>query len=198
MMVSPVRYLLDNAMPSGCGFFIDLFADEAYFIRQFSSQTKERFPPMPPRITARDEACIHLVKKGMKNKEIATQLKLVEGSVKNRLRKIFSILDIESRLELIKLDLPSLEDKEEQGKEVQEKQIPAGFLRLTAKEKEIAVLKANRIGNKEIAERLNTTVWMIKSYCTRIYDKMGVASVAELAVMLNGVDFKPEPPGYTA
>lgn len=54
-------------------------------------------------LSVRERSVVSLVKRGLRNKEIAAELGLTEGTVKVHLHKIFSKLDIRSRTELIVL-----------------------------------------------------------------------------------------------
>ena len=66
---------------------------------------------------------------------------------------------------------------------------PTVFAALTAREYEIVCLAAERLSNREIAERLYLTEGSVKQYVTKIYAKLGLtgdsrAKRAALADML--------------
>src|SRR4029077_15628080 len=56
---------------------------------------------------------------------------------------------------------------------------------LTAREKEIAILAAERLQSKEIADRLSLSVRTVNNHLQRIYVKLGVTSRTELAAALS-------------
>lgn len=57
---------------------------------------------------------------------------------------------------------------------------------LTKREREVAVLAASGITSKDIAERLFVSVRTVDNHLGRVYDKLGIASRAELAEILAG------------
>ena len=57
---------------------------------------------------------------------------------------------------------------------------------LTKREREVAVLAASGITSKDIAERLFVSVRTVDNHLGRVYDKLGIASRAELAVIMAG------------
>jgi len=57
---------------------------------------------------------------------------------------------------------------------------------LTKREREVAVLAASGITSKEIAERLFVSVRTVDNHLGRVYDKLGIASRAELAEIMAG------------
>jgi DNA-binding CsgD family transcriptional regulator len=57
---------------------------------------------------------------------------------------------------------------------------------LTKREREVAVLAARGITSKDIAERLFVSVRTVDNHLGRVYDKLGIASRAELAEMMAG------------
>ena len=56
---------------------------------------------------------------------------------------------------------------------------------LTKREREVAVLAASGITSKDIAERLFVSVRTVDNHLGRVYDKLGIASRAELAEILD-------------
>ena len=58
---------------------------------------------------------------------------------------------------------------------------------LTAREQEIAILAAERLQSKEIADRLSLSVRTVNNHLQRIYVKLGVTSRTELAAALAAV-----------
>ncbi len=54
-----------------------------------------------PLLTHREEEVVHLVADGLKNREIAQQLKVKEHSIRNYIYRIFEKLGVSSRVELI-------------------------------------------------------------------------------------------------
>jgi DNA-binding NarL/FixJ family response regulator len=54
-----------------------------------------------PLLTRREEEVVHLVADGLKNREIAQQLKVKEHSIRNYIYRIFEKLGVSSRVELI-------------------------------------------------------------------------------------------------
>jgi DNA-binding NarL/FixJ family response regulator len=52
-------------------------------------------------LTRREEEVVHLIADGLKNREIAQQLKVTEHSVRNYIYRIFEKLGVSSRVELI-------------------------------------------------------------------------------------------------
>ena len=59
---------------------------------------------------------------------------------------------------------------------------------LTAREQEIAILAAERLQSKEIADRLSLSVRTVNNHLQRIYVKLGVTSRTELAAALAAYD----------
>ena len=57
---------------------------------------------------------------------------------------------------------------------------------LTKREREVAVLAASGITSKDIAERLFVSVRTVDNHLGRVYDKLGIASRAELAEVMAG------------
>ncbi len=57
---------------------------------------------------------------------------------------------------------------------------------LTKREREVAVLAATGITSKDIADRLFVSVRTVDNHLGRVYDKLGISSRAELAVILAG------------
>jgi DNA-binding CsgD family transcriptional regulator len=60
----------------------------------------------------------------------------------------------------------------------------AALHRLTRREREVANLVASGMSRRQMGAILGTTEWVIKNYLLSIYDKLGVSSKLELAVML--------------
>jgi DNA-binding NarL/FixJ family response regulator len=58
-------------------------------------------PDGMPLLTRREEEVVHLVADGLKNREIAEQLRVKEHSVRNYIYRIFEKLGVSSRVELI-------------------------------------------------------------------------------------------------
>ena len=58
-------------------------------------------PEGMPLLTRREEEVVHLVADGLKNREIAQQLKVKEHSIRNYIYRIFEKLGVSSRVELI-------------------------------------------------------------------------------------------------
>jgi DNA-binding CsgD family transcriptional regulator len=56
---------------------------------------------------------------------------------------------------------------------------------LTKREREVAVLAASGITSKDIAERLYVSVRTVDNHLGRVYDKLGIASRAELAEIID-------------
>jgi DNA-binding CsgD family transcriptional regulator len=52
---------------------------------------------------------------------------------------------------------------------------------LSPREREIALLVAHGLQNKEVAERLHISVWTVNTHLRRIFGKLGVSSRAALA-----------------
>jgi len=68
------------------------------------TQTKQlqiNNPEGMPLLTRREEEVVHLVADGLKNREIAQQLKVKEHSIRNYIYRIFEKLGVSSRVELI-------------------------------------------------------------------------------------------------
>jgi DNA-binding NarL/FixJ family response regulator len=68
------------------------------------TQTKQlqiNNPEGMPLLTRREEEVVHLVADGLKNREIAEQLKVKEHSIRNYIYRIFEKLGVSSRVELI-------------------------------------------------------------------------------------------------
>lgn len=61
--------------------------------------------PADERLTPRMEEIRHLVKQGMSNKQIARQLNLSEGTVKNYLTDIFRMLQVSNRTQAARSDI---------------------------------------------------------------------------------------------
>ena len=59
---------------------------------------------------------------------------------------------------------------------------------LTRREREVAVLAASGITSKDIADRLFVSVRTVDNHLGRVYDKLGVASRAELADIMAGAN----------
>jgi DNA-binding CsgD family transcriptional regulator len=64
--------------------------------------------------------------------------------------------------------------------------IPDEPVALTKREREVAVLAASGITSKDIAERLFVSVRTVDNHLGRVYDKLGIASRAELAEIMAG------------
>jgi two-component system, NarL family, nitrate/nitrite response regulator NarL len=62
----------------------------------------------------------------------------------------------------------------------------ARLARLTAREREIAMLVGAGAANKEIAHRLDVTERTVKAHLTAIFRKLGIADRLRLALALNG------------
>jgi DNA-binding CsgD family transcriptional regulator len=62
----------------------------------------------------------------------------------------------------------------------------AGPIALTRREREIAVLAAQGLGNREIAERLFISKRTAENHLARVFEKFGIASRAELVRLLDG------------
>jgi two-component system nitrate/nitrite response regulator NarP len=62
-------------------------------------QAEERAASAPP-LTRRERELIELVRQGLKNRDIATELGVTEGTVKVYLHAIFDKLQVENRTEL--------------------------------------------------------------------------------------------------
>jgi len=60
---------------------------------------RDSFAPL----TERERAIVALVERGLRNKEVAAELGLTEGTVKVHLHKIFDKLGIQSRMDLVLL-----------------------------------------------------------------------------------------------
>ena len=54
----------------------------------------------PPKLTRREESVVRLVVQGRANREIASELKLSEHTIKNYLFRIFDKLGVSNRVEL--------------------------------------------------------------------------------------------------
>jgi len=57
-------------------------------------------------------------------------------------------------------------------------------MNLTSRELEVADLVAQAMSNKDIARRLGIGVGTVKAYLHSIYDKLGVRSRVQLAVLM--------------
>jgi DNA-binding NarL/FixJ family response regulator len=57
---------------------------------------------------------------------------------------------------------------------------------LTNREREIALLAADGLASRVVAERLYVSVRTVENHLGRIYTKLGVASRAELAEVVRG------------
>lgn len=62
--------------------------------------------------------------------------------------------------------------------------IPIDPVALTGREREIALLAADRIPAKEIAERLFISARTVTNHLQRVYEKLGVSSRQQLAAAL--------------
>lgn len=69
----------------------------------YTLSDKDNGDPLKP-LSPREKAIAALVQQGLRNKEVATELGLTEGTVKVHLHKIFDKLGIKSRTELILLE----------------------------------------------------------------------------------------------
>ena len=76
-----------------------------------AQEAEEGAPPLSPdaprapfdALSARERAVASLVQRGLRNKEVASELGLTEGTVKVHLHKVFDKLGIRGRTELILL-----------------------------------------------------------------------------------------------
>ena len=59
---------------------------------------------------------------------------------------------------------------------------------LTLREKEVARLMVKGFGNNEISARMGIMPDTIKKHRARVMDKLGVEALADLLVILDGVD----------
>jgi DNA-binding NarL/FixJ family response regulator len=66
-----------------------------------SKSVQFKNPDGMPLLTRREEEVVHLVADGMKNREIAEQLRIKEHSVRNYIYRIFEKLGVSTRVELI-------------------------------------------------------------------------------------------------
>jgi DNA-binding NarL/FixJ family response regulator len=74
----------------------------------------------------------------------------------------------------------------------------SAIARLSAREKEVALLVASGRGNKESAARLGISPATVKAHLTRIFEKLELRSRAELAAALHGgPKLDPGPHGRT-
>lgn len=65
-------------------------------------------PPVDDRLTPRMEEVRQLVRQGLSNKQIARQLNLSEGTVKNYLTEIFRLLQVTNRTQAARSDIDCL------------------------------------------------------------------------------------------
>ena len=65
-------------------------------------------PPVDDRLTPRMEEVLQLVRQGLSNKQIARQLNLSEGTVKNYLTEIFRLLQVTNRTQAARSDIDCL------------------------------------------------------------------------------------------
>jgi two-component system, NarL family, response regulator DegU len=66
-----------------------------------ANQLQINNPEGMPLLTRREEEVVHLVADGLKNREIAQQLKVKVHSIRNYIYRIFEKLGVSSRVELI-------------------------------------------------------------------------------------------------
>jgi DNA-binding NarL/FixJ family response regulator len=59
--------------------------------------------PLPENLTTREMDVLHLIAKGLTNREIAIQLQLTENTVKGYIKGIFAKLGVRNRIEAVAL-----------------------------------------------------------------------------------------------
>lgn len=74
---------------------------EIWADRKILTQALDSFKT--PTLTSREQATLHLLIKGLSNRNIATQLGIAEGTVKMHVSRLFDKLEVTSRAELISL-----------------------------------------------------------------------------------------------
>jgi DNA-binding NarL/FixJ family response regulator len=127
------------------------------------------------KLSPRQSDLVRLVSQGLRNREIARELALTEGTVKVYLSRLFAKLGVKGRFDLALHGLRNAADVAAAA--------PGGIAeRLTARERQIADLLPGGLNNREIAERLSISEGTVKVYLSRMFRKVGVSGRYELAV----------------
>lgn len=63
---------------------------------------------------------------------------------------------------------------------------PEGFETLTVREREVALLVGEGVGNKAIAQRLDITERTVKAHLNAVFSKLGVPGRLQLALLITG------------
>jgi DNA-binding NarL/FixJ family response regulator len=115
-------------------------------------------------LTARRQEVAMLAAHGLSNRKIAEKLDLAEGAVKIHLHRIYKILDLHSKIELV-IDRPK----------------SARLAALSDRQQQVAILACRGLSNSEIAEKLVVTEGTVKIHLHGTYKKLDVHSRIELA-----------------
>ena len=88
-----------DVVSQGRRWFDQEVLQRAMEMSQSADAPRDPFAPL----SERERAIVALVQRGLRNKEVATELGLTEGTVKVHLHKIFDKLGVQSRMELVLL-----------------------------------------------------------------------------------------------
>ena len=152
------------------------------FVSKFAAKTVEvaDSPKVSGRreLSARKKQIVQLVARGLKDKEIAAQLGIAEGTVADHLTKIFHKMNVRTRTALIMamaMDEPASHELPTQTRaEAFSEGISKGEWNLTDREQEVVALLVQGLKNKEIADELGVVEQTVRNHLKNIYDKMGV------------------------
>ena len=104
-------YLLKNLQPSSWIEYLKAICfDEAPMTRELAFRILKEFSPADAPaaeqksspLTPRETEILHLVAKGLSNRDISQQLNISEYTVKNHLKNIFHKLHLENRVQLVR------------------------------------------------------------------------------------------------
>lgn len=88
-----------DVVTQGRRWFDQEVLQRAMEMSQSADASRDPFAPL----SERERAIVALVQRGLRNREVATELGLTEGTVKVHLHKIFDKLGVQSRMELVLL-----------------------------------------------------------------------------------------------
>ena len=69
----------------------------------------------------------------------------------------------------------------------------ASVVMLSSREEEVLLLMAQRLSNKEIARRLDVSVFTVRNHTTHIYEKLNVASRKQAVALATKLHLLPLP-----
>ena len=130
---------------------------------------------------------LELAQEGLTNEEIASQMELMAGTVRNYLSSAYEKLDARNRVEAIQkaIDLGVLNRKEINKDEIEKIKQSKGtfsvssYLGITSRELEVLKLMQKGYQNKEISDELELGEGTVRNYTSSIYEKLSVRNRPE-------------------